>query len=99
MLLELRTVSRKTPRDGKLEISAATAHRLAVLGAELAVQMGGVRGAGALISMPCTCAKSADGAHVHHFLQSELFRALAPEMPVQLHFDENEGAVHVSEHP
>ena len=38
-MLEIRTVGRKTPKDGKLEITEATARRLAIIGAEIPVRV------------------------------------------------------------
>ena len=96
MLLELRTVSRKTPGDGKLEVTAATAQRLSTLGSTLPVLVGDAHGAAVMSELACTCAK-AGGAHVHHFLQSDLFRAFVPDMRVRLELDDEAGTVRLSE--
>jgi hypothetical protein len=48
MLLDERTVSRKTPLDGRLEISAAAADRLAALGDDFALVSAGRAGRGRL---------------------------------------------------
>lgn len=72
-VLEVRTVSRKTARDGKHEISADTAARLRDLTSPLTVIVDGVRDRASVASMPCTC--RAD-AHEHWFIQSEALRAL-----------------------
>ena len=41
-----------------------------------------------LHSMTCTCAKSAmSGQHVHHFVESDVLRALEPGARVRLELD------------
>ena len=95
MLLERRTVSRKTPRDGRLEISAEAAARLAPLGVEFVLTTGGATGRGRLEAMPCGCAKGAGGGHVHHFVESPLLMALVPESTVLVELDEGSGAIGV----
>lgn len=72
-VLEVRTVSRKTARDGKHEISPDTAARLQTLALPLNVLVDGVRDRGSVASMPCTCRPE---AHEHWFIQSEALRAL-----------------------
>ena len=89
MLLERRTVSRKTPRDGRLEITAESAAQLAALGGELTVASGGATGRGRLEAMPCGCAKGAGGGHVHHFVESPLLMALVPETTVLVELEES----------
>ncbi|MDQ6830764.1 MAG: hypothetical protein M3081_18030 [Gemmatimonadota bacterium] len=69
-------MSRKTPRDGKLEITAESATQLGRL-ADLQVAVGATRGAGRVASMPCTCRGQGD-AHVHWFLESDSLKALVP---------------------
>jgi hypothetical protein len=76
-------VGRKTPLDGKIEISAADASRLAAPGPTRQLRLRGVpgehHGEVRISDMPCTCSRGAEGgAHHHHFLESELFRALTP---------------------
>lgn len=88
VLLERRAVSRKTPLDGKLEISGASAERLATLGAEFALASGGATGRARLLSMACGCAKGAGSGHVHHFVESPLLMALRPESDVLVELDE-----------
>jgi hypothetical protein len=97
MLLDERIVSRKTPLDGRLEISAAAADRLAMLGDEFALVSGGQEGRGRLESMMCTCAKGTAGGHVHHFVESPLLAALAPAATVRVELDERTSVVSV--HP
>ena len=72
-VLEVRTVSRKTARDGKHEISPDTAARLRRLAMPLNVIVDGVRDRGSVASMPCTCRPE---AHEHWFIQAEALRAL-----------------------
>jgi hypothetical protein len=77
MLLEVREVSRKTPRDGRLEITGETARRLAPFGATLPVEVDLQRAEGALEVMACQCEKGGGLAgHTHHFVRSSLFAAL-----------------------
>lgn len=83
MFLEVQRVSRKTPGDGKLEISPRSAARIRELGGEPVFVVNGARGRGAVIEQPCTCAK-AGGAHVHHFLASELLKQLAVDSEVSV---------------
>lgn len=99
MVLEVREVSRKTPRDGRLEISATTARRLASLG-HFAVEVGLQRAPGAIEALACQCEKGGGASgHVHHFVQSALFTALAPGETVVLELLD-EGVVSVARaHP
>ena len=77
MLLEVREVSRKTPRDGRLEITEETARRLAVFGVSIPVEVDVQRGEGALEVMACQCEKGGGSAgHTHHFVRSPLFESL-----------------------
>lgn len=96
MILEHRTVSRKTPKDGMLEISAPTADRLGAACDQLAIEVNGSRGTGRLMELACGCARG-DGQHVHQFLASELLRSLTPDARVLLELDEDERVVHVTE--
>ena len=105
MHLETRTVSRKTPQDGKLEISEASAERLASLGANLRIRLSTgsppcvASGSAVVSSMRCTCARSqATDVHEHAFLESELLRTLSVEERVTLALDDS-GVVHVSSAP
>ena len=72
-VLEVRTVSRKSARDGKHEISADTAARLRDLPSPLNVVVDGVRDRGSVAAMPCTCRPE---AHEHWFIQADALRAL-----------------------
>lgn len=89
MFVEQRTVSRKTPLDGKLEISAATAARLKALGASLTLRTQAGEGRASLHEMSCTCTKAqASGQHLHHFIESDLLRALEPSTEVRVELDD-----------
>ena len=95
MLLEQRTVSRKTPRDGRLEITAESFARLEALGDDFALARGDAEGRARLHSMPCGCAKGATSGHVHHFVESPLLMALVPESTVLVELEESTGTVRV----
>ena len=95
VLLDQRAVSRKTPLDGKHEISPEAAARLAGLGEEFALVTGGRAERGRLERMACTCAKGAGSGHVHHFVASPALRALAPGREVRVELDAEAGAVRV----
>jgi hypothetical protein len=89
MFIEQRTVSRKTPMDGKLEISSASAARLQSLGASFPLYTAAGEGHARLIEMSCTCTKaSASGQHQHHFIESELLRALEANTDVRVTLDD-----------
>lgn len=92
MLLERCTVSRKTPRDGKLEISVATASRLATLGASfpLHLEVGtAVDDSARLHEMVCTCTRAAaSGQHTHHFVESVALRSLEEATEVRVELDD-----------
>ena len=88
MVIEEPTVSRKTPGDGRLEISESTVAQLAPLGETFLVRTAQGSGEARLHAMTCTCAKSAStGQHVHHFLESDVLRALEPGARVRLELD------------
>jgi hypothetical protein len=88
MLIEHRIVSRKTPLDGRLEISESTALHLEPLGATFWVRTVHGDGEARLYEMTCTCAKSdSTGQHVHHFVESDVLRALEPGASVRLELD------------
>jgi hypothetical protein len=78
MLLEVREVGRKTPADGRLEVTESTYRRLLMVGASLTVRVGAARAQASLERMPCTCGKAPGGAHEHAFVRSELLRGLQP---------------------
>jgi hypothetical protein len=92
--IERRTVSRKTPGDGKLEITKVAAHALAPLGARFAIAVDARDGEGVIGSMPCTC-RGGDAPHVHYFIESELLRALHAGQEVDLLLDDGGNRLHV----
>ena len=92
MLLERRSVSRKTPGDGRLEITSRAAARLRDLRHALEVDVAGTRSAVCLESMTCTC-RGSEKPHAHYFLQSSTFRQLTPGTEVDLELDESLGIV------
>jgi hypothetical protein len=100
VLLEQRAVGRKTPLDGRLELSAAAWARLGALGDDLPVVAGEREGVGRLETLECTCGKQPGARpgerHVHHFVASPLFRALAAGAPVRLELDEARRALVVA---
>lgn len=81
--LENRTVSRKTPGDGMLEITKPVAERLGPAGASFALQTPAGAGTAELRAQPCTC-RSADNPHEHWFLVSTLFHSLLPGAEIGL---------------
>jgi hypothetical protein len=95
MLLERRTVSRKTPNDGKLEISRVTADAVSPLGPRLTVAWQGSDAPAAVVTLVCTCPKGA-GQHQHLFLESALFRTLEPGSEVDLKLEEGTDRVSVT---
>jgi len=95
VIIEEREVSRKTPHDGKLEISAEAAARLAPLGADFSLVAGGRESRGRVERMACSCAKGAGSGHEHHFVASPALTALAPGSRVRVELDEVERAVRV----
>ena len=98
VLLERREVGRKTPRDGRLELTAASAERLRALGPDFPVVALGREGSGRLESMDCTCGRGGGEGptHTHHFAASPLFTELTAGAPVRLELDEGRGALRVS---
>ena len=84
--LERTTVSRKTPRDGRLEIFPATGSRLRNAGPALRVIVGDAAAAATVESMPCGCNKGAAG-HAHTFLTADILRQLRPESTVSVSLD------------
>ena len=89
-------MSRKTPGDGKLEITKAAAHALESLGTTFSVRVRTQTGEASLGMMPCTC-RGKETPHVHYFIESDLFRALVPGSSVELMVDETDRRLHVSD--
>lgn len=85
---ERAVVGRKTPDDGKLEISSELAEVLGGDGALVLVQFAGGEQRGHVTVMECTCAKAAtSGVHLHHFLQCDAFREVAAGTALSLSAD------------
>lgn len=90
MLLEIRTVGRKTPLDGKLEIAAATARRLQGAGSALPLEVGARRDVATVVTLTCSkCARAAEGAHEHWFVESAILRDLTVGEAWALELTEN----------
>jgi len=85
--IEQRTISRKTPADGKIEITKVAASRLESLGRAFTVRVGDADGQARMGEMPCTC-RGKDVPHVHYFVESELFRSLVPGSTIALLIDD-----------
>jgi hypothetical protein len=97
MILEVRTVGRKTPGDGRLEVSELTQRRLRIVG-QLRARVGDDEQPAALDALSCDRCSEREH-HVHHFLKSDAFRALAAgeSCVIELHAN---GVVEVSRpHP
>ena len=85
--IERRTISRKTPGDGKLEITKVAAAGLEPLGHEFLVVVGERAENAHLGTRPCTC-RGEDNPHVHYFVESDLFRTLTAGATVDLVVDD-----------
>ena len=92
--IEQRTISRKTAGDGKVEITKVASARLQALGSAFPVIVNDAAGSATLGEMPCTC-RGKDAPHVHYFVESDLFRALAPGSEVELLVDDGAKQLHV----
>ena len=97
VLLERQRVSRKTPLDGKLEISPAVTARIEALGAVFPVWALGREESARLESLECKCAKVGGEQHVHHFVVSSLLRGLAPGSEIRVELDEARGALRLEQ--
>lgn len=76
-VVERAVVGRKTPGDGKLEVSGALALVLGGDGAAIDVRVASAEVPGVVAVMVCACAKAgASGKHEHHFVQCDAFRGL-----------------------
>lgn len=88
--VERTVVGRKTPGDGKLEISQEFATALGGDGTALVFRVDGRDARGSVSVLACTCEKAgASGKHEHHFVQCDAFRALPVGTELRL---EAEGA-------
>ena len=78
IVIERAIVGRKTPGDGKLEVSPELARALGGDGSSLHVLIAERDAQGTVMAMPCTCAKAGkSGKHEHHFVQCDEFRTLS----------------------
>jgi len=94
---ESLVVGRKTPLDGKLEISPALAAAIGGPGSEhrISIQGGGRDVVATLTEMECACARATtSGRHKHVFLQCDAFRQLSPG--TALHLEAEQGRVAVA---
>lgn len=97
MILEVRTVGRKTPGDGRLEITDATRRRLAIVPA-LRARVADDEYPATLEVLSCDRC-TGTGHHEHHFVRSDAFRSLVAgeSCVIELHVD---GVVEVARpHP
>src|SRR6476661_5499456 len=94
MLLEHRTVSRKTSGDGRLEITKAAAVTCGNLGPTFEVELEGEREAARLGTMDCTC-RGVDNPHVHYFIESALLKRLSAGREVDLDLDAEEKTIRI----
>ena len=92
MFLERRTVSRKTPHDGRLEITKDVAQHLEHLGPTFVVEVDGETVRGVLGTFACTC-RGESNPHVHYFLESERLKRLQPGAEIDLELDESSNRV------
>ena len=93
--VERAVVGRKTPGDGKLEVSADLARQLGGDRAPVQVRLTSDEQDGTVEIMQCTCAKAgASGKHEHHFVQCDAFRALTIGTELVLRADD--GSLEVS---
>jgi hypothetical protein len=95
MLTFTTFVSRKTPLDGRLEIPASLADRLASSGEPLSLSFDGSEFPVNVEAMACTCGKGAGSNHEHHFLSAESLKGLAPNSSVTLLVDVDAGKIEV----
>lgn len=95
MHIERRKVSRKTPTDGRLEITKQAAAKFECVGNTFDVDVAGTRANGRLGTMDCTC-RGADNPHVHYFIQATALATLTPGTEVDLAVDPDARIVRVT---
>jgi hypothetical protein len=88
MLLEVCSVSRKTPQDGRLLVTPAAAAALRALGDDVPLATPSGYARARVTSMTCRCGKDGVGTHEHNFIESPLLRSLAPGTEVRLELDD-----------
>ena len=92
--VEHAVVGRKTPGDGKLEISQAFASALGGDQAALVFRVDDLDAPGSVNVLACTCEKAgASGKHEHYFVQCDAFRELPVGTPLRLAADGTKVAV------
>lgn len=95
MLIESRTVSRKTPIDGRLEITKVGAARLGGLGDGFEIAIGDEHAPAKLGTMECTC-RGPERPHVHYFLESPVLKQLEAGAIVDLELEGTGNRIRVS---
>jgi hypothetical protein len=95
MLVESRTVSRKTPTDGRLEITRVGAARLGGIGDGFELFVGDESAPARLGTMECTC-RGPERPHVHYFLESPALKRLEPGTNVDLELEPTGNRIRVS---
>jgi hypothetical protein len=98
MLLERRIVSRKTPNDGRLEITKRAAAKCETLGTMFDILLGDAHVPARLGTMDCTC-RGIDNPHVHYFIESPALKSLTPGEHVDLDLDTERKVVRVAPAP
>lgn len=101
MLLEVRSVGRKTPQDGRLDISETTFRRLRIIGDRLQGRVGESAAPATLERRACQrCTDHGEGGGEHLFVVSDAFRTLVPGEHCVLELAEDALTVEVSRpHP
>jgi hypothetical protein len=92
MYLETLKVSRKTPGDGKLQVTVTTFRAVEGAGSRLTARVADREAACGVSMLECSCTKyehpgGAGKPHRHYFLESTLFHALTPDSTVRLDLD------------
>jgi hypothetical protein len=84
-MTESVVVGRKTPGDGRVEVSPHLAATLGGDGRSVTVRIGDRALTGEVQVLQCTCAKAGvSGKHAHHFVQCDAFRDLEAGTPLTL---------------
>lgn len=87
MVIDRVVVSRKTPMDGRLEVSEPAAEVLRRLPGGFTVVVRGRVDRGRVEAMACTCRRAASAGHTHHFVVAPVLKNLPPELHVLLRLD------------
>ena len=94
MLVERRTVSRKTSVDGRLEITRIGAARLGGIGDGFQLAIGDEHAPARLATMECTC-RGPERPHVHYFLESPALKQLQAGCEVELDLEATGNVIRV----